>query len=310
MRPLLLAMPGNEGVVTGLQVAIAADLARYELRRFPDGETYFRLDDDARDRHVVVLCTLRGPDAWLAPLVFAADLLRESGARRVGLVAPYLAYMRQDRRFRPGEAITSVSFARLISRAFDWLVTVDPHLHRRQSLDEIYRVPSRVVHAAGRLAEWVRGHVTRPVIVGPDAESEQWVRSVADAVPCPFVILSKNRHGDRDVAVSALPGVRRWKEHTPVLIDDIVSSAHTMAETVRQCTTAGLPPPVCLGVHAVFAGGADELLRSAGAARVVTTNTIAHPSNGIDVSDDVAVATRTFLDLTDGVGAPVPHSRS
>jgi len=33
-------------------------------------------------------------------------------------------------RFKPGEALTSQELARLPSGAFDWLVTIDPHLHR------------------------------------------------------------------------------------------------------------------------------------------------------------------------------------
>jgi len=310
MRPLLLTFPGNEALAERFQVAIDANAARYELRRFPDGETYFRLDTAPTGRDVAILCTLRDPDEWLVPLVFAADLLRELGARRIGLVAPYLAYMRQDQRFRPGEALTSLSFARLLSRAFDWLVTVDPHLHRRRALDEIYRAPTRVVHAANRLADWVRGHVSKPLLVGPDNESRQWVRAIAAAVPCPFVVLDKTRRGDRDVAVSAVPDSRRWKHHTPVLIDDIISSAHTMAEAVRQCTTAGLGPPVCVGVHAVFASGAYELLRAAGASRVVTTNTIPHVSNAIDLSGDLAVAVGGFLHDKGDINSPRSPLRS
>jgi hypothetical protein len=52
--------------------------------------------------------------------------VHEEKARQVTLVAPYLAYLRQDRRFRPGEGITSRTFTRLISSSFDRLVTVDP----------------------------------------------------------------------------------------------------------------------------------------------------------------------------------------
>jgi ribose-phosphate pyrophosphokinase len=76
-------------------------------------------------RFVVVVCTLDRPNAKLLPLLFAASTARELGAARVGLVAPYLAYMRQDRRFNPGEAVTSLQVASLLSHAFDWMVTVD-----------------------------------------------------------------------------------------------------------------------------------------------------------------------------------------
>jgi ribose-phosphate pyrophosphokinase len=110
------------------------------------------------------------------------------------------------------------------------------------------------------------------------------VRAVAAAVPSPYFVLEKTRRGDRDVAISALPDPQRWIERTPVLVDDIISSAHTMSETGRKLTAAGFARPVCVGVHGVFAENAYEMLQKAGVGRVVTTNCIAHPSNDIDVS--------------------------
>lgn len=215
--------------------------------------------------------------------MFAADAARDPGARSVGLVSPYLAYMRQDRRFKEGEAVTSAQFAGLLSGAFDWLVTVDPHLHRYGKLDEIYSVPSAVLHAAPLLSQWIATEVTRPLLIGPDSESEQWVSAVARSANAPCVVLQKIRHGDRDVEVS-VPEVEKWRDHTPVLVDDIISTAHTMIETVNHLRTAGMRATVCVAVHPVFAGEAYRELRDAGIERVVTTNTIHHPSNGIDVT--------------------------
>jgi len=295
MRPLLLAYPGNEALGESLSEALNVETLAFAMRRFPDGESYLRIDSDVRDRTVAVLCSLHEPDGRLLPLVFLSDTLRELGARAVGLVAPYLAYMRQDRRFEAGEAVTSVSFARLLSKQFDWLITVDPHLHRRHALGEIYSIPAAVVHAAPHLAEWIRVHIAAPLVAGPDSESDQWVRAVAEAVPCPYVVLEKTRRGDRDVAVSPIPPSHAGTDRTPVLIDDIISSARTMIETVRQWRAAGAAAPVCIGVHAVFAGGAFADLVGAGAARVVTCNTIPHESNAIDLSPLIAVAAREFL---------------
>jgi ribose-phosphate pyrophosphokinase len=292
---LLLAHPGHERLAESLGRALGAEPVSFEIRRFPDGETYLRVDSGVQGRPVVVLCTLRDPDPLFLPLAFIADTLRDLGARSVGLAAPYLGYMRQDRRFQPGEALTSASFARLISARFDWLVTVDPHLHRRQSLAEIYTIPTVAARAAPLLARWIREGVARPLVVGPDAESEQWVRAVADLVPCPYFVLEKTRHGDRDVSVSDIPREMSRAGATPVLVDDIISSAGTMIETVRRCGSAGLAAPVCLAVHAVFTTGAHEALVAGGAARVVTTNTIPHPSNAIDVAGLLAGAIAGLL---------------
>lgn len=289
MMPLLLAYPGQEPLATSLQRQLNAERVIFELRNFPDGETYLRIDSDVRDRDVAILCTLHRPDARILPLIFIVRTLRELGAKSVGLVAPYLAYMRQDKRFHSGEAVTSEIFAQIVSRAADWLVTMDPHLHRRRSLGEIYSIPAAVAHAAPLLSDWIRAQVDEPLVVGPDAESEQWVRSVAQAVPCPYVVLEKTRRGDRDVSVSAVQEIERWRGRTPVLVDDIISSARTMTAAVGQFRAAGFAAPVCVGVHAVFADDALESLRAAGAGRVVTTNTITHASNDMDVAPLLAI---------------------
>jgi len=278
----VLALPGSEAAGRAISAGTTIPSGGVESRSFPDGETYLRIDADCAGASVVVVGTLDRPDPKLLPLVFLADAARAQGAARVGLVAPYLAYLRQDAQFRPGEAVTSRAFAALLSAQVDWLVTVDPHLHHYRALDEIYRVPSRVVHAAPALAAWIAAHVAQPLVVGPDAESVQWVREVADRAGAPFVVMTKIRRGDRSVEITA-PDVSAWRTRTPVVVDDVVSSGQTMVETVKRLVEAGMASPVCLAVHALFSSAAEGALRAAGASRIVTTNTIAHPAGVIDI---------------------------
>jgi ribose-phosphate pyrophosphokinase len=253
---------------------------------------------------VAVVAALRDPDPLALGLWCVADTLREMGARSVGLAAPYLPYMRQDARFRDGEAITSRTFARFVSQAFDWLATVDPHLHRYHALEEIYTIPCRVVRSAPAIARWVQAHVRQPLIVGPDAESEQWARDVAQHAGCPWQVLHKTRHGDRHVEVS-LPDAGAAAGRVPVLIDDIVSSGHTLAEATRHVHATFGQAPVCIGVHALFAPQARQLLRDAGAGRVVTCNTVPDETNAIDVLPDLAEGIRGLLGAAGGTQAGV-----
>jgi ribose-phosphate pyrophosphokinase len=283
MTRLVVSMPGSELLARRLAAELSAGLAEPKTRRFPDGESYVRLDADCENKDLIVVESLDRPDEKFLPLIFLCDLLRELGAARVVLCTPYLAYMRQDRRFRAGEAVTSRSFARILSRTVDGLVTVDPHLHRYASLGDLYSVPTRVRHAAGLIADWIKTEVQSPLLVGPDSESEQWVSEVAARAGAPHIVLEKTRRGDRDVEVS-VPEVERWRDHRPVLVDDIISTARTMIETVRHLSAAGLLAPECVGVHGVFADGAHTDLLAAGVQGIVTTNTITHETNGIDVS--------------------------
>ncbi|WP_262267466.1 ribose-phosphate diphosphokinase [Microvirga yunnanensis] len=289
---LVIALPGNEALAEALAQKVGAGLGALETRRFPDGETYVRFGTALRGRPLILVCRLDHPDPKFLPLAFAAAAARDLGAASVGLVAPYLAYMRQDKRFHEGEAITSMTFARLLSSDIDWLVTMDPHLHRHKALDEVYPIPSRVGHAAPLLADWIHSHVDRPVIIGPDVESEQWVAEVAARAGAPFRVLRKERHGDRDVKIT-VPDLGEVSHLTPVLVDDIISSGQTMLETARQLRGRGLAAPVCVAVHALFADGVHQSLKDVAAA-VSTSNTVLHESNAIDV-------TPVLVDLVRGV---------
>jgi ribose-phosphate pyrophosphokinase len=279
-------------IVAGEDTAVlAATLARglechfspAAVHTFPDAETSVRIDPAAAAGRVLVVASLDRPNPKILPLLFLAQTLRDYGVKNLVLVAPYLAYMRQDRRFAEGEGVSARYFAGLVSAYFDALITVDPHLHRIQSLDEIYDIPATVVHAAPAVAEWITRCVQAPLLVGPDSESEQWVADLARRAGCPYIVLKKKRRGDRRVEVS-IPEVQRWRRHTPVLYDDIIASGRTMLETVAHLLEAGLLAPVCIAVHGLFADGSDRLLREAGAARVVSTNSVRHETNDIDLA--------------------------
>ncbi|UXI65984.1 ribose-phosphate diphosphokinase [Tahibacter amnicola] len=283
MRPLFFAFPKNHVLARSLAADCNAEMGELRWHRFPDGESLVTLDADCQQRDIVIVCTLRDPDGHALPLLFAARTARELGARSVGLVAPYLAYLRQDANFHPGEAISSVHFAAFISWTFDWLATVDPHLHRHSDLEALFDIPARRASAMSVVADWIGAHVQSPILVGPDSESAQWVQPVAAQLNAPLVVLAKERHGDRSVEVT-LPDRDIIAGHTPVLVDDIISSGHTLLETLRVLREVRAQPAICIAVHGLFADGADQRLLAAGAQRLVTTNCVEHSSNEIDVT--------------------------
>lgn len=288
---LILALPGGQQLAAGLASRLRCEEADLQLHHFPDGETGVRIDASVKGRCVVLAGSLDQPDGKTLPLIFAADAARELGALQVGLVAPYLAYMRQDKRFQPGEAVTSRSYARLLSASLDFLVTVDPHLHRIHKLDEIYPIRTLVVPAAPLIARWLRSHVQAPWLIGPDRESEQWVAEVAGLSGAPWTVLAKTRRGDRDVGVR-LVSRERWPGRTPVLLDDIVSTGHTMLAATQLLIKRGLGAPLCIGVHALHGADAHRQLLDAGVTRVLSCDTITHPSNAIRTAPLLARAVR------------------
>lgn len=294
MTRVVLPFPAQQAMAGSIADALSARVGTLDWRRFPDGESLVAVDDQLQGSDVVLLASLHEPDAMALALRFAAATAREFGARRVGLIAPYLAYMRQDTRFHRGEAVSALLFARFLQESFDWLVTADPHLHRTAELSALYSIPAARVATAPLLAEWIRANVSDGVIIGPDSESDQWVSDVARRAGLPYQVLRKIRRGDRDVEVS-LPEAAAVRDRTPVIVDDIVSSGRTVIETVRHVQRLGLRAPVCVAIHAVFAAGAFEKLREVGAARVVSTDSIPHASNAISIAPLLAAASAPLI---------------
>ncbi|MFV1878080.1 MULTISPECIES: ribose-phosphate diphosphokinase [Nioella] len=295
---ILVPFPEMKTLARSLAPALDADLCPLDWHRFPDGESLMTLPDDMRDADVAILATLRDPDRLALPLRFAAQTARELGARNVGLIAPYLGYMRQDRRFRDGQAVSAKLFAGFLAESFDWLVTVDPHLHRIARLEDIFSIPAERVASAPLLAKWIRTNLPDAILLGPDSESQQWVAEVARLAARPYEVLRKIRTGDHEVDIS-VPESAALLEGTPVILDDIASSGRTMARAVEQLLAAGTGSPVCLAIHAVFAEGAHDVIMSAGAARIVTTDTIPHPSNAIGTAAVLAKSLRSFVSSLD-----------
>ncbi len=310
---VVIAMPGGSAQAELLAHELACDLVVPEVRRFPDGELYVRIERSLAGHDAILVGSLYpDPAEQFLTAAFLAANARDRGAHAVGLVAPYLAFMRQDIEFKPGEGITSRYFARMVSSTVDWLVTVDPHLHRHSTLEGLYTIPTTIARSAPAIASWIQSEIKQPYLIGPDAESVQWVRAIAETCGAPFVILEKTRRGDRDVSIdlrnaSALlrapaePGLASSPPqggingHTPVLIDDIVSTGKTMIEATRQLRAAGIAAPLCVAIHAVFADNVLDELMTAGAAGIVSCDTIVHASNRICVAGPIADAARSHL---------------
>ncbi len=281
---ILLDLFASQNLTANLCSALpASEIGEFVCRRFPDGETYIRVETPVKNKEVIIVAELTYPDDKILPLIFLVQTLKSLGANSIGLVAPYLPYMRQDTRFQMGEGVTSNYFAELLSHYFAWLITIDPHLHRHHSLSEIYTIPAKALHATDLIVAWIHQHIENPLIIGPDAESEQWVAPAAERIQVPYMVLQKIRHGDRTVEIE-VPDLSAFKNYVPVLIDDIISTGKTLLNTVAQLLDKNPHPPICVAVHGLFVENAYESLLRSGIGKIITCNTVAHQSNLIDVS--------------------------
>ena len=259
-----------------------------QRHRFPDGELKLRLPATLPSR-VVVLRSLAYPNEKLVELMLTADTARELGAQHLTLVAPYLAYMRQDIAFVPGEAVSQRIVGRYLASMFDAVVTVDPHLHRITSLDEVMPGCTNIVlSGAPLLGDWIAQRRTHPFLLGPDSESAQWVARAAAAHGFEFAACEKIRHGDQAVEI-AMPNID-VRGRAVVLLDDVASSGRTLARAAQLALAAGAASVDVAVTHALFAGDALSVLMAAGVAEVWSTDCIAHSSNAVSVAPAIAQA--------------------
>ncbi|MCC6735424.1 MAG: ribose-phosphate diphosphokinase [Bauldia sp.] len=267
--------------------ALGIPASPIRFHSFPDGES---LPTVAVPGEIaLVYRSLDRPDAKLFPLALAADALRRRDAREIVLVAPYLPYMRQDTVFQPGQPLSQSVFARFIAAHFDRLVTVDAHLHRTRSLAGLFApMPAANLRSTPALAAWLRGEGRVPdLIVGPDEESEPWVRSIAEALHRPWLTLQKVRHDDATVTVTAGPGMDAVGRRV-LLVDDICSTGGTLLEAMKTVGRAHPAELLVYVTHALFGEAVGRRLGEAGASLVFSSDSVAHDTNAVPLAGILA----------------------
>ena len=262
-----------------LALAKKADISACMLKRhnFPDGEFKLQLPS-ALCNKVVIFRSLDHPNEKLLELLFVAKTARHLGVKHLTLVAPYLAYMRQDIAFEPGEVVSQRIVGDLLASLFDAVITVDPHLHRVESLSEAVPVKMR----------------TNPLLIGPDEESAQWLAQAAKAQQLDFAVATKTRLGDCSVDIQ-LPEIS-VKGRAVVLIDDIASSGHTLARATELLLSAGASTVDVAVTHALYDAYAENVMMNAGVSQIWSTDCINHSSNAATMMPLIASSLLTLLE--------------
>lgn len=283
---IVLGFPSYREPAQRLADAAGIGYADVTIHRFPDGESLVRVPPDL-PQHVILCCSLDRPNDKLVELELAAATARELGAHRLTLVAPYLCYMRQDTAFHPGEAVSQHIVGELLARRFDTLITVDPHLHRTADLKQAVPVHHAVtLSAAQAMADRLASRIDSPLLLGPDEESEQWVRAIAAPGGLDYAVAGKTRLGDDSVRV-VLPRVE-CAGRSVVLIDDVVSTGQTLVEAAHLLYDRGAMSVSALVTHALFVGDAMSRLQQAGVSDICSTDSVIHASNKILLADLLA----------------------
>jgi ribose-phosphate pyrophosphokinase len=305
MKPIIQCLP--EAAQQAARLADRLDTALHEIdvHQFPDGE--LRVTIGPVTPTTIIFTSLDQPNDKLLAILFAAEALRRGGAMRLVLVAPYLCYMRQDAAFHDGEAISQRVIGKVIAQTVDRVITVDAHLHRTKNLADIFPgIEADNLSAMPAIVDYLiaAGFDPKTIIVGPDAESEPWVRDLTRRLKADYAVAQKIRHGDRSVEM-AFADPAMFAGRPVLLVDDIVSSGGTLLACARTLAVAGARSVDAVITHALFAPELSTAFREAGLGSIRSTDSVSHPSNAIELDPIFAEALRQEL-----TGASLPGARS
>ena len=280
MKREVVGCSGGLHLYKKIAKVIGAESSKLEVKKFPDGELNIRFLNSLKGKEVFLVQSFY-PDCneKIVETLIAGYTAKNLGASKVKLIAPYYPYLRQDKRFREGEAI-SVSIMDKITSIFNEIIVLDPHLHRIKNIKGVIKKGRRIT-TVDVIADYIKQtKIENPYFIGPDIESRQWDRNIAKKVGAPYLVLRKTRYSSRHVKINSksidLSG------YSAIMIDDIISSGHTILETVKEVKKYNPKKIYVIGIHGLFCEGALEKIKKE--AIVLSTNTIDNPVSKIDIS--------------------------
>ena len=262
MSTLALFAPGaSQALGERVAAALGVALAPFELRTFEDGEHKGRPLASVRGLDCFLLATLHGQpgrsvnDA-LVETLFAAGVLRDAGATRVALVAPYLCYARKDARTQPRDPVNSRQVAQLLEAMGIGLVLAC-EVHSRAAFDNAFRVTTVHLEATSLFVAALHGMLSNELVcvVSPDAgglkRAERLRHALEEALGRPVgrALMEKRRSGGQ-VTGDHLAG--DVAGHAVVIVDDLVSGGTTLGRTAEACRAHGATRIFAAVTHGIF----------------------------------------------------------
>jgi ribose-phosphate pyrophosphokinase len=256
------------------------------IEPFPDNETYLKFPCKIKGRKIFLIVDFaKKANEMMTLVLLASKTLKKLGAEKVFLVAPYMPYLRQDKAFHTREAVSGPIISNFLSKLFDGVITVDPHLHRVKKLSGFFSCKTQKLTATKLIAKKLSKQDC--VLLGPDAESKQWIKKIAKEAGKEFAIAKKKRFSSRKVKVVIDKGKVELKEKKVIIVDDIISTGHTIIEAATALKKEKVKNIECYCIHGLFMEKAMEKLKNKGV-KPIASNTLENSVVGIDISKEIA----------------------
>ena len=251
---------------------LGVPLGQARLRRFPDTEVSFQIDENIRGTDVFLVQPTCAPvDQHLVEMLIMIDAFRRSSAARITAVIPYYGYVRQDRKDKPRVPISAKLVANVIAAAgAHRVLTMD--LHKAQ-IQAFFDIPVDHLFAAPIIIDYLsRQDLKNLSIVAPDAGGAERARAYAKRLGAELAVIDKRRSEDGTAEVMNVIGDIRGR--TCVIADDIIDTAGTMQKAAQALKDSGAERVLACAVHGVLSGPAIERIEKSPLDKLIVTNTI------------------------------------
>jgi ribose-phosphate pyrophosphokinase len=272
----------SQVLATQVAKAMKTTVVDVKYSRFPDGEQYLlagEIDDE-----MVIVGSVVDNDS-LVQLMLLVDACDRATNR---LVLPYMAYARQDKRFKAGEPVSSRVVARALSQGVTEVITVN--IHEKEVLKS-FTVPAQNLSLAKDIGSYIRTlHLDNPLILAPDEGAMAFAEQVASVGGWECDHLEKTRMSGDEVKMA--PRQLSAKSRSVVIVDDIISTGGTIATAAGMLYQQGATDVFAACVHGVFTGGAYVRLMATGIRDVICSDTIERSCSRVSAADQIAHAIR------------------
>lgn len=291
----MIIIPGPASQILGFKIGklLEAKVVPLDFKRFPDGEAYIRIDGDVQGEHVAVVQSTFPTDPHLIELFLLLDTVKELDASKITAIVPYLAYARQDKRFRPGEAISIKTIINLIENiGVDELYTVNIH---EEAVLSGFKMPIINLSAMNVIGDYLKNYDLKdPYVVSPDQGAEFLAKEVAETLRADFSCIFKKRDritGEIETEVVELD----VKGRDTVIVDDIISTGGTIVNAAKMLKSQGASRVFVGTTHALLIQNARTRIMQAKVDEIIGTDTVLSEVSKISVAPLIANALAKYF---------------
>lgn len=304
---MIIGGSSSQDLAASVARELGEELCYVETRKFPDGERYLKINSHVEGEAVTVIQSTGYPqDENLMELLFIIANLKDLGAKKVKVVVPYMGYARQEKRFNPGETISAKIVCDLIQTVgADEFITFN--IHEACVLD-FFDIPARNLSAMPAIAEYLdkkffKKEELKPLIVAPDKGAYGFAQEISEILGCDCTYLTKVRLGPDRVETKIVDvrcdsesentvNIDSVKGMHAIIVDDIIATGGTIVNAINILKQYGASAVDVCCVHPILTNNGVTRIYSAGASKIIGTNTLSSDTSRVSITKSIAQALR------------------